>query len=100
MRLRATRQVLAVVAVTTALCADRATQAAPIVRTHVAEMAHRLVMRIARRFRRAVNANLPWQLRAGGIGQLARRPILRPVPVLAAPVPISPFQFRLPPPVA
>ena len=97
--MRATRQVLAVVAVTTALCADRVAQSAPVSRPHVAQIASRLVSRLADRLRRVVAAIVPWQVRQRAM-TLARRPAL--VPVLAR-VPhraVSPFQFRLPPPTA
>lgn len=97
MRMRATRQALAVMAVATALCADRALAAAPAARTHVAEMAGRLVMRIARRFRRVVAAVSERETRWCGIMPVRRRALM-PVPVYAAPRKISPFQFRLPPP--
>jgi hypothetical protein len=97
MRMRATRQVLAVVAVTTALCADRVAHAAPASRSPVAEMAGRLVMRLAHRLRRVVAAMTSLQVRQRGATQ-ARRPAFAPVPVFVAPRPISPFQFRLPPP--
>jgi hypothetical protein len=97
MKMRATRQVLAVVAVTTALCADRAIPAAHASRTHVGEIAGRLVLRLARRFRRVVSAVAQWQERQRGMTQ-TRRPVLVPVPSFVAPRPVSPFQFRLPPP--
>jgi hypothetical protein len=97
--MRATRQVLAVVAVTTALCADRVVQAAPVSRPHVAQMASRLVSRLAHRLRRAVTAIVPWQVRQRGI-TLARRPALVPVVACVPHRTVSPFQFRLPPPTA
>ena len=84
-------------AVTTALCADRVANAAPVSRTQVAEMAGRLVMRLAQRLRRVVAAISQWQMRQRGVMQ-ARRPVLIPVPAFVAPRQISPFQFRLPPP--
>ena len=86
------------VAVTTALCADRVVaQTAHASRTPVAEMAGRLVMRLAHRLRRVVAAVTAWQERLRGLTQ-ARRPVPVPVPVFVTPRPISPFQFRLPPP--
>ena len=85
------------VAVTTALCADRAAAAAPATRPHVTEMAGRLVMRLAQRMRRIVAAVRPWQERLRGLAQ-----VVRPAPLVAVafvpPRPVSPFQFRLPPP--
>ena len=98
MKLRATRQVLAVVAVTTALCADRVAHAAPAARTQTIELAGRLVMRLAQRMRRIVAAVRPWQERLRGSALPTRRPALVPVPATVARRPISPFQFRLPPP--
>ena len=98
MKMRATRQVLAVVAVTTALCADRAVvEAAPVARTQTIELAGRLVMHLARRLRRVVAAMRPWQERLRGVLQV-RRPSLAPALAFVAPRQISPFQFRLPPP--
>ena len=87
-------------AVATALCADRVTanNAGPVARTPVSEMAGRLVMRLAQRLRRVVAAMSPWQVRQRGIATVLR-PALMPAPVFVAPRAISPFQFRLPPPV-
>jgi hypothetical protein len=96
--MRATRQVLAVVAVTTALCADRVAQAAPASPTQTIEFAGRLVMRLAQRMRRIVAAIRPWQERLRGIAAQIRQPALVLVPATVARRPISPFQFRLPPP--
>ena len=97
--IRATRQVLAVVAVTTALCADRVASSAPASRPPVAVMAGRLVSRLAQRLRRAVAAIVPWQVRQRAIS-VVRRPALMPAPILVSHRPLSPFQFRLPPPTA
>jgi hypothetical protein len=96
--MRATRQVLAVVAVTTALCADRVAQAAPATRAQTIEYAGRLVMRLAQRMRRIVASIRPWQERLRGLVAPSRRPALALVPAYVRPRPISPFQFRLPPP--
>lgn len=87
------------VAVTTALCADGVATAAPASRPHVAVMASRLVSRLAQRLRRVVDAIVPWQVRQRAISQV-RRPALVPVTVLVSHRPVSPFQFRLPPPTA
>lgn len=87
------------VAVTTALCADRVATAAPAARPHVAVMASRLVSRLAQRLRRAVDAIVPWQVRQWAISQFRRR-ALAPATVLVSHRPVSPFQFRLPPPTA
>jgi hypothetical protein len=95
---RTTRQVLAVMAVTTvALCADHIAHATPVSRTHVAEMASRLVSRLASRLRRVVTANLPWQERQRGATQVRPRTFVQTVAFVWHRT-VSPFQFRLPPP--
>jgi len=89
-----------VLAVTTALCADQVTAASPAVRPQVGTLAGRIVTRLTLSFGRTV----------AGATQLApRQPSLTHranVPTRVAPVvvpvltrqPLSPFQFRLPPP--
>ena len=93
-----TRQILAVVAVTTALCADRAVSAAPAARPQVGEMAARLVDRLSRPFRKTVPSVLRAPARQDR-PQIAT-PRFEPAPAPAAAVhcDLSPFQFRLPPP--
>ena len=97
---RKQRQVLAVLAVTTALCADHVATAAPVLRPQVGHLAGRIVNRLTQSFGRAV---------ADAARVLPRQRVLtaRPAPrdsvaptVAVAPVPqpLSPFQFRLPPP--
>jgi hypothetical protein len=94
------RQVLAVLAVTTALCADQVSAAAPALREQVAELPGRIVSRLTQSFGRTVSAApqvLPEQ-RASS----ARASTPVQVEPAVAPVNsqrlISPFQFRLPPP--
>jgi|SRR6185437_4539300 len=96
-----TRRVLAVVAVATALCADRAAVASASVRPERAEIvqiASRLVSRLAQNFKRV----MPATLRVATRQQNA--PVVVATPnwdVASAPLshcPLSPFQFRLPPP--
>ena len=95
-----TRQILAVVAVTTALCADQVALAAPVQRPQVAEMAARLVDRLSQTFRRAVpNAVRPID-RSRVQTDAPSAPVAEPVAVLALNCELSPFQFRLPPPLA
>jgi hypothetical protein len=100
---RRTRQVLAVVAVTTALCADQVVRAAPASasspsRTQVSELAGRIVQRLTVSFRRTVADAAPVrpQTRA-----TERCTVDRPETAATVRVehrPVSPFQFRLPPP--
>jgi len=93
-----TRQILAVMAVTTALCADHVASAAPAQRGPVAEMAGRLVTRLTQTFRRVVPSAVRSPVR-----QQRLAPETSPAPVAsvsATPVrqQLAPFQFRLPPP--
>jgi hypothetical protein len=92
------RHILAVVAVTAALCADRVVSAAPLPRTPVAEMAARLVVRLSESFSRTAPSDVRPETRCP---TAAPQPYLRPVAAQLAPVAgaaFSPFQFRLPPP--
>lgn len=109
--MRRTRQVLAVVVVTTALCADRAAAAAPVLlggasaRSSAAAgggltLAGRLVNRLSQTFRQVVPSTVAVQAR-----QVT--PVVTVAPQALADqslgvqlLPISPFQFRLPPPIA
>lgn len=97
-----TRRVLAVMAVTTALCADRAAMAqasARPERAEIAQLASRIVNRLAQNFKRVMPAALRAPVRQqqatdvtnGGVFEAASAPVLHR--------PLSPFQFRLPPPV-
>ena len=94
------RQVLAVLAVTTALCADRATAAAPTPRPQASHLAGRIVDRLTRSFGRTIADASRVQPRQPAVGvRTSIRPT--PTPIAFAPashLPLSPFQFRLPPP--
>jgi hypothetical protein len=93
-----TRYILAVVAVTTALCADQVVSAAPLPRTPVAEMAARLVDRLSQAFRRTVPSAVRVTVRhQPAVADLQLRP-QRPERANIAHRSFSPFQFRLPPP--
>src|SRR5437660_10857480 len=93
-----TRQILAIVAVTTALCADHVVAAQPAARGHLTEMAGRLVSRLSQSFRRVIPSNVRIAARQEWP---SAAPTPEPIEVSpAAPVRMafSPFQFRLPPP--
>jgi hypothetical protein len=93
------RHILAVVAVTTALCANHVVSAAPLPRPHVTEMAARFVGRFSATFRRPA----PRAIRTPDRFQV----VTVQTPVVFKPVcdgaafqrEFSPFQFRLPPPI-
>ena len=95
---RRTRQVLLALTVTTALCADQVAVAAPTMRPQVAGLAGQIVNRLSRSFRQAVTVEMPVHARRGE-GQPTRREIPASAPAVDLPHrPLSPFQFRLPPP--
>jgi len=97
-----TRHILAVTLVATALCADRAVAAtaAPEVlarpQAGMMEMAGRLVSRLSSNFQRAVATVRIYEPRSQQNAPTFDRPMPESAPV--ARLPISPNQFRLPPP--
>ncbi len=82
--------------VATALCADRAVIANPVVRPEPV-VSQTLVGRLTVSFRRSVAAVRFLEVRRDQ-DQLAVAPTVRPQVSTFAPVSLSPFQFRLPPP--
>jgi hypothetical protein len=102
MTISTTRRVLAVVAMTTALCADQAAIAAPAARPHgteIAQIASRLVSRLAQNFRRVMPAAFSAPARQHCFADLVAPAFSHASPRSPAHAPLSPFQFRLPPPV-
>jgi hypothetical protein len=106
---RTTRQVLALVVVTTALCADHVTTASPALRAPVAtrdqmppvvQLAGRLVSRLSQSFGRAVPSALPTEAQHPQPPAPQHERTLDDQSICVAPAPLSPFQFRLPPPTA
>ena len=96
---RRTRQVLLALTVTTALCADQVAVAAPTMRPQVAGLAGQIVNRLSRSFRQVVSVEVPVHARQRDV-----QPSRPELSVVAAADdlphrPVSPFQFRLPPPV-
>jgi hypothetical protein len=95
---RRTRQVLLALTVTTALCADQVAVAAPTLRPQVAELAGQIVTRLGRTFRQSVTVELPVHVRARDV-HVSRPEVSSFVSSDDVPHrPVSPFQFRLPPP--
>ena len=96
---RRARQVLLALTVTTALCADQVAVAAPSVRPQVAGLAGQIVNRLSRSFRQAVRVEVPVHARQRDAHP--SRPRLASIVPAEEDVshrPVSPFQFRLPPP--
>jgi len=100
---RSTKQVLAVMLVATAMCADRGL-AAPAGRLPIevpvarASQTSRWIDKLSRGFSRSVAVVLP--RRDDRAGRFASVVVAAPAPSSADPVhlPVTPFQFRLPPP--
>ena len=98
--MRKSRQVLAIALVTAALCADRAAVAAPAAITApVARMAVNLGNRLTSRLSAGVAATIFLQRFGIGGPQICQRPTNDQTAIDIRPVQLSPFQFRLPPPV-
>jgi hypothetical protein len=97
--MRQMRKAVVVVMLTGAICADRAITAAPQVRPQVAQLARMLAGRLTVGLRRVVPVA---RVHVSRDARAALVSTLRPEPVTFdfAPVELSPFQFRLPPPVA
>jgi len=93
------RHILAVVAVTTALCANQVVSAAPLPRPHVTEIAAHFVGRFSQTFRRTVPNSVRGAVRqqVDTVPSPARFDPERDA--VAFQREFSPFQFRLPPPV-
>ena len=88
------------VVMSAALCADRAA-AVPMpqhARPQPASVASRVIDRLSLSLRRVVPSVKVIETRREG--KVVVAPVTTPQPVLAAQRPISPFQFRLPPPTA
>ena len=94
------RQVLAVLAVTTALCADQVSAAAPSLRPQVADLAGRLVTRLTQSFGRTVAGATQLAPRQQTLGaRVTPGTPVRSVEALSfLQHQLSPLQFRLPPP--
>jgi hypothetical protein len=99
--MRRTRYVLAVMVMTTALCADRQAIAAPAenARPVVADFARKLATRLTSSLRQTVPAiRLHTERREEALAPLHWEP--QEVGVVTHPADYSPMHFRLPPPIA
>jgi hypothetical protein len=93
------RQLIAVTLVATAICADRSLPAARMepVNSH---FAGRLIERLSVNFRRVVPAGELYKPQRFGLPPMMEMSAAGPsLKVDWVPAPLSPFQFRLPPPV-
>ena len=94
------RRLLAAALVAAALCADRTVTAAPLLRPEAVQLAQRLVNRLSVSFRRVAPVTRFFADRQAGpdIAAVGRSPGRLDAPHVR--LPVSPFQFRLPPPAA
>jgi hypothetical protein len=96
--MKAVQRALAITLVATALCADRAVASAPVVRPE--PVANRtLVGRLKVTFRRCVALVRIWETRRDQDRPATAAAFVAPACPFA-PLSLSPFQFRLPPPAA
>ena len=92
------RHILAVLAVTAALCADQLASATPVPKTPVVEIAARLVLRLSQSFPQTVARDVRPEIRPQ---RFEATPVIPPTSAAEAIIAhqtTSPFQFRLPPP--
>jgi len=94
------RRLLAAALVAAALCADRTVTAAPLLRPEAVQLAQRLVNRLSVGFRRVTPVTRFFADRQAGPDMAAVSRASSQLDVPHIRLPISPFQFRLPPPVA
>ena len=95
---RKTRQVLLALTEPTALCADQVAVAAPNLRPQVASLAGQIVTRLTRSFSESVTVELPVHARQRD-GHPSRPELSATPSADCLPHrPLSPFEFRLPPP--
>jgi len=97
--MRNARHVIAVTLVATAICADRISVAAPV-QAPVVQLAGRLIQRLTTRFVRVVAAARLYQPRRDGVRCAEPAPASSVDRAMAVRASFSPFQFRLPPPIA
>jgi hypothetical protein len=92
------QKLVAVMMVTAALCADRALAAAPVERVESARPTASFITRLTRNLGRTVQAV---KLHRDRSDSERPTPLLVAAPAELPPVhrPVSPFQFRLPPPL-
>jgi len=93
------RHILAVLAVTVALCADQIASAAPLPKAPVVEIAARLVLRLSESFPKTIARDVRPEVRTERYTADANFAPAAAVLAIGAHREVSPFQFRLPPPI-
>jgi hypothetical protein len=98
--MRQFRNILAVTLVAMALCADRATAAAPAVRPQISQVTRQVVRQLTRRFQHVVPAVKMVQDRQETLARVPSHDLPLDLPACLHAVESTPFHFRLPPPLA
>lgn len=97
--MRNAKHLIAVTLMATAMCADRAIPTAPTQAPATANLASRLMERLAVSLRAVVPGARIYQVRRWGLRPANDPPMAPPtMAVNLQSAPLSPFQFRLPPP--
>ena len=92
------RHILAVLAVTVALCADQIASAAPLPKAPVVEIAVRLVIRLSESFPKSIARDVRPEIRPERFEAASTATPTFAADAVVAHREVSPFQFRLPPP--
>src|SRR5579859_6844698 len=92
------RHILAVLAMTAALCADQISSAAPLPKAPVVEIAARLVIRLSESFPKSIARDVRPEIRSERFETTSSVSPTLVVDAIVAHREVSPFQFRLPPP--
>jgi hypothetical protein len=96
--MRNAKHVVAVMVVATALCADQVAAAQPSHRAGMGEAARQLASRISIKLQRVVPAVRIQFASRTAFSLPCEAPLLNANPLVSHDWPLSPFQFRLPPP--
>ena len=96
--MRRSRHLIAVTLLATALCADRATLAAPVERPAM-QVAGRIIQRLETSLRRAMPPLRMYQPRVTNLKPAPMPPAAATTVAVVSAIHLSPFDFRLPPPL-
>ncbi|HZZ44837.1 MAG TPA: hypothetical protein VFE58_18005 [Tepidisphaeraceae bacterium] len=96
--MRRLTNIFVITLVALALCADRATAAAPIVRPHISQVTRQVVRQLTKRFQQVVPAVKIVENRQDVLASIPSSDLTPVVPLALHTSAGTPFQFRLPPP--
>jgi hypothetical protein len=96
--MRKTAYLLAATLIAVTFCADRSMAATPVIQPEVTQFAEKLVHRLSKTFSRTAVAIVIFPQRQQSTSAFCSPPKRIDLAQVFVPPPISPFQFRLPPP--